>query len=234
MTAVYLREFKNYFKTPIGYIFIGMFLVVSGFMFSAITVIGRSPDINSVLGNLIIVFLFLVPVLTMRILSEEKNMKTDQILLTSPVSVTGIVLGKFFAAITIYLITLAITMMYLVVIAIHGAPAYLQIFTSYIGLALLGITFISIGVFISSLTENQAIAAVSTFSVLLVLYIINWASNATSNKLINSIISVLNITSRYDEFNLGILSLAPIVYYLSFIGVFVFLTIRAVESRRWN
>jgi ABC-2 type transport system permease protein len=234
MSAIYTRELKAYFKTPIGYIFIGMFLVVSGFMFSAINLIGRSPNIDSVLGNLLFVFLFLVPVLTMRLLSEEKNLKTDQVLLTSPVSVTGIVLGKFFAAVTIYLITLLISGIYIIVIAVHGAPAYMQILTSYIGFALLGTAFISIGIFISSLTENQAVSAVSTFAVLLILYIINWASNATTNVIVNKIIDMLSITSRYNEFNIGILSLPPIIYYLSVIGVFIFLTIRAVERRRWS
>lgn len=234
MKAIYMRELKAYFRTPIGYIFIGMFLLVSGFMFSAINLIARSPGIESVLSNLLFVFLFLVPILTMRLLSEEKNLKTDQVLLTSPVSVTGIVLGKFFAAVTIYLLTLLVTGIYIIVIAAHGEPAYLQILTSYIGFALLGISFISIGIFISSLTENQAVSAVSTFAVLLILYIIDWASNATSNKIVNSAIDMLSIASRYDEFSIGILSLSPVVYYFSVTGVFIFLTIRTIERRRWS
>lgn len=234
MTAIYKRELKAYFKTPIGYIFIGMFLLVSGFMFSAINLFRRSPQIEGVLGNLLFVFLFLVPILTMRLLSEERNLKTDQVLLTSPVSVWGIVMGKFLAAVTVYLITLLLTGIYVIVIAIHGEPSYTQLLTSYIGFALLGVTFISIGTFISSLTENQAVAAVSTFAVLLILYIINWVQGASSSVLVNAVIDALNITSRYNEFGMGILSLAPTVYFLSVTGVFVFLTVRTVERRRWN
>ena len=234
MKAIYEREIRAYFTTPIGYIFIGMFLLVSGFMFSAINLFGKSPGIEGVLGNLLFVFLFLVPILTMRLLSEERNLKTDQVLLTSPVSVTGIVMGKFLAAVTIYMITLLITGLYVIVIAIHGEPAFMQIITSYIGFALLGISLISIGIFISSLTENQAVAAVSTFAVLLMLYIINWASGASSNVVVKAVIDALSITSRYSEFGMGILSLAPTIYFLSVTGVFLFLTVATVERRRWN
>ena len=234
MFAVFKRELKAYFTTPIGYIFIGMFLVISGYMFSLINLFGRSPEIELIFGNLVFVFLFLVPVLTMRLLSEEKNLKTDQVLLTSPVSVTGIVIGKFLAAVSIFLITLLSTSIYTMVIDAHADMAYAQIITSYFGFALLGSAFISIGMFISSLTENQAVSAVSTFAVLLILYIINWASNATGNIVIKVLVSLLDVTSRYSEFGMGVLSVEPIVYYLSIIGVFIFLTIRSVEQRRWN
>lgn len=234
MSAIYKRELKAYFRTPIGYIFIGMFLLVSGYMFTGNNLIMGAPGIDGVLGNLLIVFLFLVPILTMRLLSEERNLKTDQILLTSPVSVGDIVLGKYFAALTVYLITLGITLIYLIVLAIHGEPAYAQILCNYVGFALLGAAFISIGIFISSLTENQATSAVSTFAVLLLLFIIDWVGSAVTNAFFVKVIDFISITKRFGDFQMGVLSVAPIVYYISFVAMFLILTATVLERRRVN
>ncbi len=234
MKAVFSREIRAYFTTPIGYIFIGMFLVASGFMFAYVNLLNRSPRLDGVLSNLIPIFMFLIPILTMRLLSEERNMKTDQILLTSPVSVWGIVFGKYLAAVCVYLITLALTLLYLVVIGIHGAPAYAEIFCSYAGLALLGMCFISVGIFISSLTENQAVAAVTTFVILLLLYIMDWLGTLTSMPWLVKFVEWFSITSRYTDFQLGVLNLSPVIYYLSFVFVFLLLTVGSVERRRWN
>ena len=234
MTAIFKRELMAYFKSSIGYIFIGMFLVVSGFMFTANNLLMGSPHLDGVLSNLLIVFLFLVPVLTMRLLSEERNLKTDQILLTSPVSVWDIVLGKYFAAAVVYLITLGITLLYLIVIAIHGEPAYAQIFCNYFGFALLGMSFISIGTFISSLTENQASAAVSTFAVLLLLFILDWVAGSVTNPFFVRVIDFISIMKRFGDFQLGVLSLAPTIYYISFIAMFLVLTALVMERRRIN
>lgn len=234
MKAVFQREIRAYFTTPIGYIFIGMFLVASGFMFTYVNLLNRSPRLDGILSNLLPIFMFLIPILTMRLLSEERNMKTDQILLTSPVSVWGIVLGKYFAAVCVYLITLLLTLLYLIVIGIHGKPAYAEIFCGYFGFALLGMCFISIGIFISSLTENQAVSAVATFVILLLLYIADWLSTLTSIKWLVAFIDWFSVTRRYTEFSIGIINLSPIIYYLSFAFIFIFLTVNSVERRRWN
>ena len=234
MKAIFSREIRAYFTTPVGYIFIGMFLVASGFMFAYVNLLNRSPRLDGVLSNLIPIFMFLIPILTMRLLSEERNMKTDQILITSPVSVWEIVLGKYFAAVCVYLITLALTLIYLVVIGIHGKPAYAEILCSYVGFSLLGMCFISVGVFISSLTENQAVAAVTTFIILLVLYIMDWLTTLTNMPWLVKFVEWFSITQRYADFELGILNLSPVIYYLSFVFVFLFLTVSSVERRRWN
>lgn len=234
MLAIYKREMQAYFKTPIGYIFVGMFLVVSGFMFITYNLIMGYPSISSVLYSLITFFVFLVPVLTMRLLSEEKNLKTDQALLTAPISIGKIVLGKFFAAATVYLLTLVLTLLYMIVIGRHGEPQFAQTFCNYIGFALLGMVFISIGIFLSALTENQAVAAVSTFAVLLVLILFDSVKNSVQSKFLAAIFDAFAISSRFESFNLGVLSIAPVVYYLSVTALFLFFTTQVIERRRWK
>lgn len=234
MLAIFKREMQSYFKTPIGYIFIGMFLIVSGFLFITYNLMMGYPSLSSVLYSLITIFMFLIPILTMRLLSEEKNLKTDQILLTSPVSVGKIVFGKFLAAACVYIITLMLTLIYMVVINRHGEPSFSQTFCSYIGFALLGLTFISIGLFISSLTENQAVAAVSTFAVLLVLYLFDSVKDSISSIFLAKLFSAFAISSRFDTFNIGVLSVEPIIYYISVTALFLFFTTQVIEQRRWR
>ncbi len=234
MKAILKRELRAYFQTPIGYIFIGMFLVLSGIFFILYTVQSGYPTLDSVLYNLLTVFIFLVPILTMRSFSEERNKKTDQLLLTSPASVREIVLGKFFAAAAVYIITLLLTLLYLIVIARHGEPAYLQTLCSYIGFALLGLTFISIGLFVSSCTENQIVAAIVTFALLLMFYVIGSLKDSVSSPFLSAILSALALTEPFSTFNVGILALAPTVYYISVTALLLFFTEQVVESRRWK
>lgn len=234
MKAIFYRELRAYFQTPVGYIFIGMFLAVSGYFFAVSNLLSKSPDLGTVLSNMLMMFLFLIPILTMRLLSEEKNSRTDQLLLTAPVSVRGIVLGKFFAAAAIYLLTLAVTLLYLLVIGIHGAPEYGKIFCNYLGFILIGFAYISVGLFISSLTQNQASAAIATFASLLFLYAVEWARSAVQSQLLLAVIDCLSITKWYSEFELGVLSVPAVIYYISFTAVFLLCTIRVVDRRRWS
>lgn len=234
MKAIFLREFRAYFQTPVGYIFIGMFLAISGYFFAVANLLPKSPDLGSVFSNMLMMFLFLIPVLTMRLLSEERNSRTDQLLLTAPVSVRDVVLGKFAAAASIYLLTLGITLIYLLVLGIHGQPAYAKIFCNYLGFVLIGFSFISVGLFVSSLTQNQASAAIATFAVLLLLYALEWSRGVVHSAVITAILNCLSITKWYAEFELGVLSIPAIVYYISFTAVFLLCTIHAVDRRRWN
>lgn len=233
MKSILSREIRAYFNTPVGYIFIGMFLAVSGYLFAIANLLGKSPNLGYVLSNMQIIFLFIIPILTMRLLSEEKNSKTDQLLLTSPVSVSDIVLGKFFAASAVYLLTLAITLLYLIVIAIHGNPAYGEIFCNYIGFTLLGVSFISVGLFISSLTQNQAIAAISTFAALLLLYAAELARSVVSSSIVIGILNCISITHWYANFQNGVLSIPAVLYFISFSVVFILFTIKVVDRRRF-
>lgn len=234
MTAIYKRELRAYFTSPIGYVFVGIFLAIIGYFFTAICLFGGTADFRYVLANCLTVFLFLIPILTMRLLSEEKNLKTDQLLLTAPVSIPQIVFGKFFAAATVYVLTLALTLLYMPVLAFYGTPAWGEILGSYIGFLLLGLSFIAIGIFISGLTENQMIAAVASFGILLLLYVVNWAAQFVSGGVMKFLVTWLSVTRWYTDFVMGVFSLSSVVYYISIIALFLFFTMRLLERKRWN
>lgn len=288
MLAVYKRELKAYFTSSIGFIFMGFFLLLSGFFFAMTNVFSASPNYNSVLGNITFIFLIAVPILTMRLMPEDKRQRTDQLLYTSPLSITGIVLGKYFAAVTVFLLTLLITCLYPIIISFFGDIAVWEIVGGYIGFFLLGSSFIAIGLFVSSLTENQMIAAVITFSSLLFVWIIDLVAQGLPTDRVSGIVFAailalaaggfvyyntkniyvgvattlvgaaiivgtyfladkyffdgfivrvfewFSLLKRYEEFQMGVLSLSPIVYYITFSAAFVFLTIRVIEKKRWS
>jgi len=287
MIAVLKRELKTYFLTPTGYIFMGFFLLISGFFFAIGNLFSANPNYNSMLGTINFVFMILVPILTMRLLAEESRQKTDQLLLTSPLSVTEIVLGKYLAAVAVFLLTVAVTCIYPIILSFFGSIAVSEIVGGYLGFILLGAAFIAVGLFISSLTENQVVAAVVTFSALLLFWIIDVLQQVLPNDttsgiiftglivagvvfliyrsiknyfltVITALVGIGGITAgyfinkqiydgiilrfidwisllkRFEPFWRGNLSLSPIVFFLSFITLFIFLTIQMIEKRRWN
>lgn len=234
MWAVFKREVQSYFFSPLGYVIIGFFLLVSGFFFTANNIFPMNSSFNAVLGNTSFIFMMLVPILTMRLLSEEKKTKTDQMLITSPLSLTAIVLGKYLAAVSVFLTTLVISFVYPIILLTLGQPSVGEIVAGYIGFFLMGCTFISVGLFISALTENQITAATSTFGVLLLLWVIDWVVPNINNPAVVSTLEWLSVLKRFSSFMMGVLSPSPIIYYLSFSALFVFLTIRVIEKRRWS
>lgn len=286
MLAVMSRELRNYFLTPLGYIFMGLFLLVAGFFFSFGNIMNGSSYFTSFLGNILFLYLFAIPLLTMRLLSEERRQRTDQLLLTSPITVTGIVVGKFLAAFIVYLITLAVTILYAIVVGIFGDLAVWETVGGYIGFILLGGGFISVGVLISAMSENQVSAAFFTFFALLLIQFIELVKNispvdpasgiifaaaigvalallfffTTRNWIVTAAVVVISavaivllqlispevfvgliakaldwfsLLGRFDSFTIGLLKIQEIVFYVSFIAVFLFVTIRIIEKRRW-
>ena len=178
MWAVFKRELKSYFQNVTGFIFMGFFLLLSGFFFVMMNLLQSSPQYNSVLSNITFIFLLVVPILTMRLLSEEARQKTDQLLLTSPLSLTGMILGKYLAAVAVFLMTLVVTIIYPVMLSLVGRIYVPEIVGGYLGFLMLGFAFISVGLFISSLTDNQVIAAVVTFSALLFMWVLEWVQGS--------------------------------------------------------
>jgi ABC-2 type transport system permease protein len=288
MLAVFRRELKAYFTSPLGYVFVGFFILIAGVFFAISNLLSGSPSYTGVLSNLTFIFLFLVPILTMRLFSEEMRQKTDQLLITSPLSITGIVLGKYLAAVAVFVITLLVTVLFPVIMSFYAllGLAWWEILGGYIGFLLMGCSFIAIGLFFSSVTDNQLIAAVETFAANLLIWILDYLSQSmpsgavsglvflglvgvglvalvyfsTRNTLasivsfvvaaaavtllyvfvptlfpglIGKVLSWFSLVKRYSDFGNGVLSLAPIVYYISFSGAFVFLTIRMIDKRRW-
>ena len=241
MLAIWKREMQNYFLTSIGYVFMGIFLLVGGVMFFLGNVMSMTPSAATLLGNLNFIFMLVVPILTMRLLSEEKRTKTDQLLLTSPRSIWDIVLGKFGAAATVVLITTCFTLIYFALIgpyADHLYPA--TIACNYLGFLLLSFCYVALGILMSALTESQVSAAVLTLGVNVLLQIIESVVSSASFALpdflsfLRPVLSWFSLYSRYKQFAAGRLSFANILYYLSFSGLMLFLTVRVVDRRRWS
>lgn len=234
MIAVWKREVQSYFLSPLAYIFIGAFMVIAGIMFSSGNIIANNVSFNSTLGSLTFIFMLLVPLLTMKLISEDKKSKTDQLLLTAPLTVPKIILGKYFAAVTVFVVTLVISFVFPIVLAIFGSPAFGEIISGYIGFLLLGCALIAIGVFISSITESQVISALVTFFVLMLMWIGDVALSLIPFQWLSTILQWLSVYTRLNPFALGLLSVTPTIYFISITIIFLFLAVRSMEKRRWS
>lgn len=232
MLAVFKKEVSIYFHTSFGYVFMGIFLLLSGIVFSVYNLDGAKGDIYGMFGVLNYVSIVIFPILTMKLLAEEKRMATDQILFTSPVSIPSIVIGKYLAAVFVYFVTLCATGVFAVFILIYGKTSFGAIVGSYFGFALLGAAYIAICLFASSLTDSQVTSAIIGFGFLFGFMIIGLLANAVPVAFIKQIITWFAILSKYEEFANGILKIGPLVYYLSFAIGFVFLAIVVVKSRQ--
>jgi ABC-2 type transport system permease protein len=189
--------------------------------------------IRPLLQNVSVVALFVLPLITMRTYAEEKRTGTIELLLTSPLTDTQIVIGKFLGAVSLYAVMLAVTLIHIGILFLYGNPEWKPILTGYLGLLLMGASFLSIGLLISSLTKNQIVAGMVTFAVLLLLWTVNWMSESASPTM-QKVLSALSITERFDDFSKGVLAVSHLVYYLSFITFGLFLTAKSVDSERWR
>lgn len=234
MVAIFKKEFKNFFKTPIAYVFLAPFIFLASMQFIAILTYSNQASVDYILNYVNVLCLFIVPVLTMQLLSEEKAKKTDQLLLTSPIGVWDIVLGKFFAAYGVFFIGCLITLIYPVIFSNIGSPIISETIGQYIGFMLIWGTFIAVGLFVSSCTESQVVSAILTFVALFFLYQVDSWSQSITSELAKNIVGWFSVMSRYTDFQNGLLNLPNIIYYLSFIFVFLFLTKRNIENRRYK
>lgn len=291
MGAIFRRETLSYFTSPIGYIFLAAFYAFSAFSFTNNSLRYGTTRMDGLFQQLMIVLIVLIPILTMRTLSEEKKNKTDQCLLTAPVSLGGIVAGKFIAAFLIYLMGIAITVVYAVVVSAFAEPDWSVIFGNIFGLALLGAAFVAVGIFCSSLTENQIVSAVVSFIALIALYMLSMIGElipsdiienmmpelgavwrtviveavvigitlicfflfgkkagviilgfiamivlgvfAAKGEIVPVIFEKLSFWERYIGFTYGLFDLSNALYFISAAVVFLFLTVRVLEKRRW-
>ena len=239
MLAIYKRELKSYFQSMIGYVFIAFLALFVGIYFLAYNLNGGNPYFAYALYSVLFIFIVAVPILTMKCFAEERKSKTDQLLLTSPVSLTGIVVGKYLAMVTVFLIPILLFCFYPLVIKLNGT-AYLKVdYAALFVFFLLGCVYISVGMFISSLTESQIISAIGTFAVLVIMYM--WGSfltllpSNTVGSFLSEWLGKLDLTGILaDVLASSILNVNGIILYLSFIFVFVFLTIQSIQKRRWS
>ena len=236
MKAIFLREFRAYFKTPIGYVALAILFFVSGFLFSAYNLWGGSSSLSGVYSFLLVgaVMLVILPVLTMRSFSEEKRQRTDQALLTAPIRLTSIVLGKFFAALLFFALGLCITFVYTLVIATQVTPDIMVILGNYLGMLLLAGTIIAAGIFFSALTESQIIAFLTTFAFSLFLMAIDMFSSLfSSSEWMLKVISFLSVYGRYTSFTQGLINYDNVFFFLSLQALFLFLTVHVFDRKRW-
>jgi ABC-2 type transport system permease protein len=250
--AIAHKELKSYFASPIAYIVIGFFALVFGYFYYALLVFfqrqsmqmlglgaGQAPMsvndqlIRPVFINASVIILFVLPMITMRTYSEEKRSGTIELLLTSPVTDFQIIMGKFLGAMALYASMLAITLIHMAVLFAFGNPEWRPIVTAYLGLLLMGGCFISVGLLISSLTKNQIVAGMVTFTVFLMLWVVNWMASFTGPTT-QEVLNYLSITGHLEDFTMGVLDTKHLVYYLSFIGFGLFLTARSVDTERWK
>jgi ABC-2 type transport system permease protein len=248
--AIAQKELRSYFASPIAYVIIGFFALVFGWFYVValdyfmrlsmqMGIPGQGQvNINNmairpVLQNVSVVALFVVPMITMRTYAEEKKSGTIELLLTSPVTDFQIIMGKFVGAVGLYLLMVAVTSIHMAILFVYGNPEWKPILTGYLGLLLMGASFISIGLLISSLTKNQIVAGMVTFAVLLLLWTISWMQES-AGPMGQKILQALSLTDRFDDFTKGVIDLKHVVYYLSFIGFGLFLTAKSVDSERWR
>ena len=234
MRAILKREIRSYFTSPIGYVCIAVLLALFGYWYYIVMLSGSSANITYVYSYMFSYCMMVIPILTMRTISDDQKNKTDQALLTAPVSVMGIVIGKFLAAFFVYFIALTGTLIPCVVISFFGAPNWSEILGNYVGSLLYGGAMISIGVFISSLTVSQIIAAIGTFAVSILLVIIGQISSSFSGTWIADVVKWISFESRYSPFTQGQFNLSSVVYFISVMAIFVFFTTRKIESRRYR
>lgn len=287
MTAIYKKELKGYLTSMIGYVFIFFILLLEGIYFTAYNIQGAYPVFGITLNAITFVFLILVPILTMKVIAEERKQKTDQMLLTAPVSVTQIVVGKYLALISVYMIPIIVICFYPLIMSKYGEVSFPMAYTAILGFAFLGFAQIAVGVFFSSITENPVIAAVLTFVVLFVCYMITGLETLIpdtsiaslgiymilvaalvfmiytmiQNVMISAVIGIIgegalvvtyvvkstifessiqkfldifDIAGHFDNFTNGILDIQGIVYFLSVIIIFIFLSVQSITKRRWN
>ena len=253
--SIFRREFNSYFVSPIAYFLLFVFLFIAGYFFSAILqyfnmmqvqmfqqaqMYQQAPppiNVNQVMigplmQNLSVISLFLFPLIAMRLVAEERKQGTIELLMTSPIHPWHWIIGKYLSAFALYLVMLLAPFLLTLSLSFFGDPELLPIMSGYLGLVLMGGSFLAIGILISSLTENQVIAAGMSFGISLFLFIIDWVSSAGG--LLGKIASAISIMSYFEDFAKGVLDVSNVLFYLSFIFFFLYLTYRSIDSLRWR
>ncbi|MCK4774995.1 MAG: ABC transporter permease [Candidatus Krumholzibacteria bacterium] len=250
--AIYQRELGYFYNSIVAYVVIMIFVLLGGWFFYNLLAYfnmvsiqmmqnplgaGQLSVTEAVLqplfGNLSIVMLLIMPLLTMRLLSEERRSGTAELLFTYPISDWDVVLGKYFATLTVFASMLAITMVYPLLLMRYLSPEWGAIFSAYLGLLLLGMAFVAMGLFFSSLSENQIVAAILTFGLALFFLIIGWITPFVSSN-VAAVVRQLSIIEHFDSFSKGVIDTNDVIYYLNFSAFFLFLCSRVLESNRWR
>jgi ABC-2 type transport system permease protein len=250
--AVWKKEMRLYFTSPVAYVIIGIFLLLAGYFFYSIfaffTMASMQAAMNPqfarelnvtdsvmrpLFSNLSVILLLLMPLVTMRLFAEERRSGTLELLLTFPIRDGAVLLGKYLSALSVYAIMLALTLAYPLMLFYFARVEWGPILTGYLGLLLMGAAFIAVGVFASSLTENQIVAAMGAFAVRLLFWVVGWSSDFVGGAW-GRVLSHLSLIEHFDSFGKGVLDTKDIIYYVNFVIVALFLTLRSLEARRWK
>ncbi len=229
--AVCKRELGGYFQTPTAYVLLAVYLVMSGYFFASFVLVAQEATMRPVLANLAVILLFLAPALTARLWSEEIRGGTAEMLLTSPVSITQVVLGKFTAAGCLFAAFLVLSGIFPVLMEVFGDLDWPATLTGYLGLALLAGTALAAGMFASSLTDSQAVAAVIGFGILLLFWLTGWIGDALPGTT-GRVLRYAALVGHYDDFAKGVLDLGHVTYFLSLTSAFLLLTVQRLEAAR--
>ena len=251
--AITQKELRSYFVSPIAYVVVGFFALLYGYFFVAnlsvflrfsmqTGMFGGGPQamninefmVRPLLGNAGLILVFVLPMITMRSYAEEKRSGTIELLLSSPLTDLQVILGKFLGTMVLFTLMLAVTLLHMGMLFIYGEPELLPILSGYLGLLLMGGSFISVGLLVSSATRNQMVAGFITFVVLLLLWTISWMADPTSGSTWSQVLGYLSIPDHFEDFSKGVIDTKHLAFYLSFITFGLFLTAKSVDSERWR
>lgn len=234
MSTILRREIKAYFSSPIGYILLAAFWALAGWYFYASVLLTATAELRTVYNAMGTVSMFLIPMMTMRLFSEDKRLRTEQALLTAPISIWELVLGKFFSAVCIYAVNVGIALVYGITVSVFAPVEWPVVIGLFVGMMMFGCAMISIGMFISALTENQIVAAIGTFAALLFLGILDTLADLVNIKLVKDVLNAISFNDRFYDFTLGVIELKGVVFFLSVMLLFCYFTTRVFERRRYN
>lgn len=235
MLAIYKREMRSYFTGVIGYVFLVLFLAVGGGVFCYTTMFSMTSEVTPYFTVMLFFSAIVLPILTMKSFSEERKAKTEQLLLTAPVSIPSMVIGKFLASYTMFAGALILNSLYFLILIPYGEVKIATLVGNVLALLLVGMVFITIGLFVSSLTENQLSAAVGTIAIILVLLVIGLVGDLVpTDYWIRYVLDSISVFTRFQSFTNGYLDFAALLYYVSVAAIFLFLTVRVYDARRYN
>ncbi len=234
MSAIIKRELSSYFNSAIGYIVLAVFYFFSGLFFYMYCLLSNTTSMSYVFLSMLMIVMLVIPIITMKSFSEERKQKTDQALLTAPISLTEMVLGKFFGAFLLYCICNAIYILYAIILSFYATPDWAVFLTTMLGMLLMGGALIAIDLFISALTESQVIAAVVSIGIGLLIYMLDSLSNVFNVDWLTTLFHNISFDAHFTNFINGIINLTSVVFFLSVIAIFLFLCVRVFEKRRWS
>lgn len=235
MSAIYKRELRAFFSSPIGYIFVAVFFAVNGALFNYMVL--RSSDsggIGTYYMTILFLFIIIIPLLTMKLFSDERRQHTEQLLLSAPVRLSAMVCGKFFAAYTVFAGTFLLSeLLGMIPLYTYGSPNTALLLGNTVGILLIGAAFVAMGTFFSSLTESQLVSALVTMFFIALLLLVSMLNSYIDSAFLRTVLNWISIFSRFYDFSYGIFNFTSLFYYASIVFVFLFLTVRVYEKKRW-